>query len=106
MPASPPIGGNFLANDVTTLVTAAVHGYGLVFAPLPLVLPLFRSNALVPLLPDWMSKPAHLFIHYPNRKHLPVRVRSFVNFALDRFRKNPDLVSDPQGLVAPFVRSK
>jgi hypothetical protein len=52
-----------------------------------------------------MSKPAHLFIHYPNRKHLPVRVRSFVNFALDRFRKNPDLVSDPQGLVAPFVRS-
>ena len=106
VPASPPIGGNFLANDITTLVTAAVHGHGLVFAPLPLVLPLFRSNALVPLLPDWMSKPGHLFIHYPNRKHLPVRVRSFVNFALDRFRKNPDLVSDPHGLIAPFVRSK
>src|SRR5262249_14423426 len=33
VPASPPIGGNFLANDITTLVMAAVHGHGLVFAP-------------------------------------------------------------------------
>jgi DNA-binding transcriptional LysR family regulator len=105
-PASPPVRGNFLANDITALVTAAVHGHGLVFAPLPLVLPLFRSNALVPLLPDRIARPAHLFIHYPNRKHLPVRVRSFVNFALDRFRNNPDLVSDPRRLIAPFVRAK
>jgi LysR family transcriptional regulator, transcriptional activator for dmlA len=104
VPASPPIGGNFLANDITTLVTAAVHGQGLVFAPLPLVLPLFRANALVPVLPHCMSNPAHLFMHYPNRKHLPVRVRSFVNFMLERFRKNPDLTSDPQALIAPFVR--
>ena len=106
VPASPPVAGNFLANDITTLVMAAVHGHGLVFAPLPMVLPLFRSHALMPLLPSWISKRAHLFIHYPNRKHLPVRVRSFVNFMLDRFRKNPDLNSDPQVLVAPFVRSK
>src|ERR1041385_202298 len=34
-PASPPVRGNFLANDVTALVTAAVHGHGLVFAPPP-----------------------------------------------------------------------
>jgi DNA-binding transcriptional LysR family regulator len=104
-PVAPPVSGNFLANGITTLVAAAVLGHGLVFAPLPLVLPLFRSDALVPLLPDWISKPAHLFIHYPNRRHLPVRVRSFVTFMLDRFRKNPDLVSDPQVLVAPYLRA-
>ena len=104
-PASPLIGGNFLANDVTTLVTAAMHGHGLVFAPLPLVLPLFRSGALVPLLTDWISQPAHLFIHYPNRRHLPARVRSFVKFMLDHFRKNPDLTSGPRALVAPFIRT-
>jgi DNA-binding transcriptional LysR family regulator len=100
-----PVNGNFVANDVTTLVLAAMHGQGLAFAPLPLVLPLFRSSALVPLLPDCMSNPAHLFIHYPNRRHLPVRTRSFVNFMLDRFRKNPDLVSDPRTLVAPYLRA-
>jgi DNA-binding transcriptional LysR family regulator len=76
-----------------------------VAAELPLVLPLFRSSAFVPLLPDCISNPAHLFIHYPNRRHLPVRTRSFVNFMLDRFRKNPDLVSDPRTLVAPYLRA-
>ena len=104
--ASLPVSGNFLTNGITTLVAAAVHGHGLVFAPLPLVLPLFRSAALVPLLPDWISKPAHLFIRYPNRQHLPMRVRSFVNFMLDRFRNNPDLVSDPQVLVAAYLRTR
>ena len=100
------VSGNFIANDITTLVMAAVHGQGLAFAPLPFVLPLFRSGALVPLLPHWISKPAHLFIHYPNRKHLPMRVRSFVNFMLDRLRKNPDLISDPKALVAPYLRAR
>jgi DNA-binding transcriptional LysR family regulator len=104
--ASLPVSGNFLTNGITTLVAAAVHGHGLVFAPLPLVLPLFRSAALVPLLPDCISKPAHLFIRYPNRQHLPMRVRSFVNFMLERFRNNPDLVSDPQVLVAPYLRTR
>jgi DNA-binding transcriptional LysR family regulator len=104
--AATAVSGNFIANDITTLVMAAVHGQGLVFAPLPLVLPLFRSGALVPLLPDWISKPMHLFMHYPNRKQLPVRTKSFVNFMLDQFRKNPDLVSDPKTLLAPYLRAR
>jgi DNA-binding transcriptional LysR family regulator len=104
--SSPKIGGNFIANDVTTLVTAAVHGQGLAFAPLPLVLPLFRSGALVPLLTDRISQPAHLFLHYPNRRHLPARVRSFVSFMLERLRKNPDLTSDPRALLAPLTRDQ
>ncbi len=105
-PASPPVSGNLIAGDVTTLVMAAAHGQGLAFAPLPFVLPLFRSGALVPVLGECMSRPAHLFIHYPNRKHLPVRVRSFVDFMLDRLRNNPDLVSDAQALVAPFLGAR
>jgi DNA-binding transcriptional LysR family regulator len=67
----PSIKGNFLAHDITTLVTAAVHGQGLVFAPLPLVLPLFRTGALRPVLPECVSQPARIFIHYVSRKHLP-----------------------------------
>jgi hypothetical protein len=35
-----------------------------------------------------------------------MRVRSFVNFMLDRLRKNPDLVSDPKALVAPYLRAR
>jgi len=101
-PVTPPVRGNFFANDITTLVTAAVHGQGLVFAPLPLVLPLFRTGALKPVMPEWISQPACLFIHYPNRRQLPARVRTFVNYLLENLRGNPDLVSDPQRLIAPF----
>jgi DNA-binding transcriptional LysR family regulator len=101
--ATSPIVGNFLGNDITTLVVAAQHGYGLTFAPLPLVLPLFRAKSLVPVLTNWMAQPAHLFMHYPNRRNLPARVRSFVNFTLERLRKNPDLISDPHALLSPFV---
>lgn len=100
---SPPVRGNLVSNDVTTLVMAAVNGHGLVFAPLPLVLPLFRSGMLIPVLPEYISKPAYVFIHYPNRKHLPARVQSFVNFMLDNLRANPDLTSDPRTLLAPFL---
>ena len=101
--AAPSIAGNFVGHDVMTLVSAAVHGHGLVFAPLPLVLPLFRSGALLPLLPECISQPARIFLHYPNRRHLPARVKVFVSFMLEQLRGNPDLTSDPQALVAPFL---
>ena len=100
---SSSIKGNFLAHDITTLVTAAVYGQGLVFAPLPLVLPLFRTGELRPVLPECVSQPARIFIHYLSRKHLPARVKAFVNFMLEHLRSNPDLTSDPQALLAPFV---
>jgi DNA-binding transcriptional LysR family regulator len=101
--ANSSVSGNFLANDITTLVTAAVLGQGLVYAPLPLVLPLFRTGALRPVLPECVSQPARIFIHYASRKHLPARVKAFVNFMLEQLRGNPDLRSDPQTLLAPFV---
>ena len=97
------IKGNLIAHDITTLVAAAVHGQGLVFAPLPFVLPLFRTGELRPVLPECVSQPARIFIHYLSRKHLPVRVRAFVSFMLEQLRGNPDLTSDPQALLAPFV---
>ena len=100
---SPPVSGNFLAHDITTLVAAAVQGQGLAFAPLPLVLPLFRTGALRPVLPQYVSQPARICIHYLSRKNLSARVRAFVDFMLERLRGNPDLVSDPQMLLAPFV---
>ena len=100
---SPPVSGNFLTHDITTLVAAAVQGQGLAFAPLPLVLPLFRSGALRPVLPECASQVARIYIHYLSRRNLPARVRVFVNFMLERLRSNPDLTSNPQVLLTPFL---
>jgi DNA-binding transcriptional LysR family regulator len=93
------VNGDLVCNDVTALVTAALHGQGLVLAPLPLVLPLLRAGALVPLMPDWLSHGAHVFIHYPNRRNLPARVRSFVEFLLQQLRGHPDLTTDADTLI-------
>jgi DNA-binding transcriptional LysR family regulator len=103
--ASPAVTGNFLTHDITTLVAAAVHGQGLAFAPLPLVLPLFRSGALRPVLPECVSQVARIYIHYLSRRQLPARVKAFVSFMLEHLRGNPDLTSDPQALLAPFFRT-
>lgn len=98
-PTLPPVNGDLVCNDVTALVTAALHGQGLVLAPLPLVLPLLLAGALVPLMPDWLSHGAHVFIHYPNRRNLPARVRSFVEFLLQQLRSHPDLTTDADTLI-------
>jgi LysR family transcriptional regulator, transcriptional activator for dmlA len=100
---APHVKGNFVASDIPALVTAAVHGQGLVFAPLPFVLPLFRTGALRPVLPQCVSQPARIFMHYVSRKHLAARVRAFVKFMLGHLRSNPDLTADPQTLLAPFI---
>jgi len=82
----------------------SVHGQGLVCAPLPLVLPLLRAGALVPLMPDWLGCGAHLFIHYPNRRNLPARVRTQVNFLLEQLRNNADLTTDVGMLIRGLKR--
>jgi DNA-binding transcriptional LysR family regulator len=97
------VSGNFLANNIPTLVTAAVLGQGLVLAPLPFVLPLFRTGALRPVLSECVPQPARIFMHYVSRRQLAARVKAFVNFMLEHLRGNPDLTSDPSALLAPFV---
>jgi DNA-binding transcriptional LysR family regulator len=94
--------GNLLANDITALVSAAIQGQGLVFAPLPYVLPLFRTGALKPVLPQCVTQPARLYLHYASRKNLPARTRVFVKFMLERLRANPDLTTDAETALAPF----
>ena len=98
-PTVAAVGGDLVSNDMTALVMAALHGQGLVCAPLPLVLPLLRAGALVPLMPDWLGCGAHVFIHYPNRRNLPARVRTLVNFLLEQLRNNADLTADVGTLI-------
>lgn len=99
---TPEVRGNLVSNDLTALITAAVHGQGLAYAPLPRVLPLLRSGELKLVLPDWIWPGFEVSLHYPSRKGLPARVRAFVKFMLEHLRRHPDLQTDPDALLAPF----
>jgi DNA-binding transcriptional LysR family regulator len=98
----PSVRGNFISNDLTALITAAIHGQGLAYAPVPRVLPLLRSGELKVVLPDWFWPGVEIYLHYPSRKGLPARVKAFVKFMLEHLRKNPDLQTDARVLLAPF----
>jgi DNA-binding transcriptional LysR family regulator len=97
--------GNFLVNDFTALVTAAVQGQGVIYTPLPLVMPLFRSGQLKPLLTKLIQPRLTVYLYYLNRKNLPARTRCFVDFVLDALGKAPDLQMPPAVLVAPFLQT-
>jgi DNA-binding transcriptional LysR family regulator len=98
------INGNVVLNDFGALVMAAVQSQGLVCVPLPLVMPLFRSGQLRPVLTEHIKTDLIVYLHYPNRKNLPARTRSFVDFVLNTLEHMDDLHTAPRALVAPFIK--
>ncbi len=98
----PPVQGTLIANDFNSLEQAAVSGLGLFNAPLPLVMPHFRSGLLRPVLPQCRSSALSIYLYYRSRKNQPARVRVLVDYLLEALRAQPDLVSDANALCAPF----
>lgn len=94
---------NLTVNDFAAAAEAAVHGLGLCCSPLPMVMPLFRSGQLRPVLTAHLSARLEMYLHYPNRKNLPTRTRVFVDFVLAELKNEPDLQTDARALVAPYV---
>jgi DNA-binding transcriptional LysR family regulator len=97
-----PLQGNFTANDLTGLETAALSGMGIFQAPLPLVLPHFRSGSLRPILPETMLLGRRLVLHYRSRKNQPPRVKLLIEHLLETLRKHPDLCTDAEQLCKPY----
>jgi DNA-binding transcriptional LysR family regulator len=86
--------GRFMCNDFRSLLQACIDGVGIAQLPQPMVLPALREGKLKTLLPEHMLDGWQLFIHYPSRKQLPVRVRVFVDFCIEHFGGHPDLSAD------------
>jgi DNA-binding transcriptional LysR family regulator len=88
---SVPVQGNLATNDMATVLASALQGQGLFYAPLPLVTPYLRRGELKLVLPVWAGRGANVFLHYPNRRNLPARVKILVDFLLEKLRIHPDL---------------
>jgi DNA-binding transcriptional LysR family regulator len=98
------ISGNLLLNDFAALQAAAAQGLGLSCVPLPLAMPDIRAGRLIPVLTPLIRTDLLVYLYYPNRKNLPGRTRSFVDFVLSAMEKEKDLHTEPQQLLAPFVK--
>ena len=75
----PPV---LLLDSVTALREAAIAGAGLTIQPEWLVGNTLTSGELVHVLPDWNIPTVDASVVYPASRHLPERVRAFVDFAV------------------------
>jgi DNA-binding transcriptional LysR family regulator len=94
-----PLPGQFVCNDFRGLLQACQDGLGIAQLPQPLALSALRAGKLKTVLPTHLFEGLQLFIHYPSRKQLPMRVRVFVDFCIEHFGGHPDLSAD----LSPFV---
>jgi DNA-binding transcriptional LysR family regulator len=98
------ISGNLLLNDFAALQVAAAQGLGISCLPLPLAMADIRAGRLIPVLTPLIRTDLVAYLYYPNRKNLPGRTRSFVEFVLAALEKEKDLHTEPQQLLAPFLK--
>mgnify|MGYP001578309055 FL=1 len=83
------IAGNLRGNNGSMMVNAAIDGLGVIVEPDFLVGEALRQRRLVRILPDWESTELSLYAVYPNRKFLPPKVKSFVDFLVEYFEPVP-----------------
>jgi DNA-binding transcriptional LysR family regulator len=90
------------APDLLTLEQAALAGAGIFQAPLPLVLPHFRTGALRPVLPETLRTGLWLHAYHRSSRQLPARTRATLDFLYQEVATHRDLQGNPEELCKPF----
>src|SRR5260221_5764726 len=85
-----PVTGTLRANTTVALRTAALRGQGLVLLPTFLIGDDLKSGRLVPVLHGYAPADAAIRAMYPHSRHLSAKVRTFIDFLIDRFGNDPD----------------
>jgi DNA-binding transcriptional LysR family regulator len=84
------VSGNVHGNNGDILCSAAAEGLGVIAQPTFLVYELLREGKLVRILEGWeVGEESTIHAVYPSRQFLTPKVRSFIDFLLERFGRNP-----------------
>jgi DNA-binding transcriptional LysR family regulator len=82
------------ANDANACLALALAGLGVTRVMGFLARPHIASGLLVPVLPEWTSVPAPVYVVYPPNRHLSLKVRVFVDWVAELFAKHRLLQSN------------
>lgn len=74
------VAGGWRANSGDLLRVAALAGEGIIRQPSFLVGEDLRLGRLLPLLPDYRAPDFTMYAVYPSRRHVPAKVRAFVDY--------------------------
>lgn len=83
------VAGNFRGNNGDIICAAAADGLGVVLQPTFLVYELLRTKRLLRILEDYEPDAFTIFAVYPSRQYLTPKVRTFIDFLVERFGDNP-----------------
>jgi len=79
------VSGNLVSNSVDSLYEMALQGQGIINLAEFIVGPELQTGRLVPVLKNYKSDSQLIHAIYPHRRHLPAKVRVFIDFLLEEF---------------------
>lgn len=74
------VSGRLTVDDLDVAIRAALDGAGVLYTAREYVQPMIHAGELVPLLEDWRTRSATLFLYYPNRRQVPPRLQALIEF--------------------------
>jgi LysR family transcriptional activator of dmlA len=77
--------GKLSSNDGDIVLGWALDGHGILIRSEWDLAKYLDSGRLRIVLPDFKLPSADLYVYYPDRHHLPIRVRAFIDFLADHF---------------------
>lgn len=71
--------GRLTLDDSGLMLDAALAGMGLGYLAEETVIPLIESGQLIQILADWMPQEPPLCLYYSGRRHVPAKLRAFID---------------------------
>jgi DNA-binding transcriptional LysR family regulator len=80
---------HIIANNGDFLKSLAESSHGISYLPSFIVWQSLATQTLIPVLPTFKLPTMHAYAVYPANRHLPLKVRSLIDFLAERFGDNP-----------------
>ncbi|MGE8279333.1 MAG: LysR family transcriptional regulator [Stenotrophomonas sp.] len=87
---SVPLQPRMRANNGEVLREAAIAGMGIISQPDFIIEQALADGRLVPVLPGWEAAPIGIYAVYASRSHLAPKVRSFIDYLVQRLDTEAD----------------
>lgn len=84
-----PISGNLRLNDDEALSAAVLGGLGLALLPTFIIGRDLQEGRLQAVLSDYVPPERHIHAVYLPNRHVPAKVRAFIDFLVERFSPHP-----------------
>ncbi|MGZ9723250.1 LysR family transcriptional regulator [Rhizobium miluonense] len=88
------VSGPLIANDIPTVLRAAVEGVGLAQVPEPIAADAVKAGKLIPMLEPFAPMAPGVFLYYPGYRQMMPKLRAFIDHAkshLGHSQQGPNL---------------